>query len=397
FICSVAMVGGMLQVHRHFLAPASAPVFLNIVIIAGVIFFSGKFQSSGRFDDVRWDQIYSAAWAVLIAGVIQFAIQLPALRKYNISLTPRFAFNEEPLKKIFKIMLPMIIGLAAVQINTLMDTVIAYVLRATPETGETLTLFGRTIYYPVIEGSVTYLFYAQRCYQFPLGVFGIALATAIFPFLSSCVVNNDMKGFGRQLNHGIRLVLFIGIPASVGLIIVATPMVRAIFEGDQFTVKDTSNTAITLVYYSLGVTAYCLQQLIVRAYYSFKDSVTPMKIAIRMIALNFLLNVILIWPLATGGLGLATTISATLQAVILLRIIVKRYKLEISGRIIPCILKSIISSGIMALVGIVLLKFTQPLDKYSQILILTFGCIAVYYFVTKLLKAEELSMLSSKK
>ncbi len=395
-ICSVAMVGGMLQVHRHFLAPAAAPVFLNIVIIAGVIFFSERFQFSGRFDDIRWDQIYSAAWAVLVAGVIQFAIQVPALRKHGISLFPRFIFNEEPLRKIFRIMLPMIVGLAAVQINTLMDTVIAYLLRATPESGESFTLFGKTIAYPVFEGSVTYLFYAQRCYQFPLGVFGIALATAIFPFLSSCVVNNDIKGFGKQLNHGIRIVLFIGIPATIGLIIVSSTMVRAIFEGNQFTETDTANTAITLVYYSFGITAYCLQQLVVRAYYSFKDSITPMKIAVRMIALNFLLNIILIWPLATGGLGLATTISAVLQSVILLFILVKRYELNIGGHIMPCIIKSCIASGIMAVVGMILLKYTLSLDKYSQISILTFGCAAVYYISARLLKADELSLLTSR-
>ena len=395
FICSVAMVGGMLQVHRHFLAPAAAPVFLNIVIIAGILFFSGKIEFSGRFDDIRWDQIYVAAWAVFFAGIIQFFIQIPALWKYNISLYPRFIFNEESLRKIFRIMLPMVIGLAAVQINTLMDTVIAYILRATPESGNSFTLFGYTVAYPVIEGSVSYLYYAQRCYQFPLGVFGIALATAIFPFLSSCVVNKDMKGFGRQLNHGIRLVLFIGIPATVGMIIVSTPMVRAIFEGDQFTETDTANTAATLVYYAFGITAYCMQQLIVRAYYSFKDSMTPMKIAVKMIALNFILNIILIWPLATGGLGLATTISAILQSVILLRIIVKRYDLQIGGDFVVCITKSIIATGFMAVAGILLLNITDSLDKYSQISILTFGCAAVYLIVAKLLKADELSLMTS--
>ena len=395
-ICSVALVGGLLQVHRHFLAPAAAPIFLNTTIITGVIFFCNKVDSVSKVYEPSWDQIYIVAWSILIAGIIQFAIQIPALKKHKISLMPRMVFNEEPIRKIFRIMAPMLIGLAALQINTLLDNLIAFYLSATPKNGDSFTLLGQTISYPVVQGSVDYLYCAQRCYQFPLGVFGIALATAIFPFLSSCVVNNDMKGFGRQLNHGIRLTLFIAIPATIGMAIVATPMVKAIFEGGKFTEADTAKTASTLIYYSVGITAYCLLQLVVRAFYSFKDSITPMKIAVRMIVLNFLLNIILIWPLATGGLGLSTAVSAMIQVIVLFCILIKRYQLDISGDYLSCIFKSCVATGFMAVAGMGLSSITSSLDKYSQISILTFGCAAVYYIIAKLLKAEELSLLTSR-
>ncbi len=390
-ICSVAVVGGLLQVHRHFLAPAAAPAFLNITIITGVLLFSRFFGAD------RWDQIFAAAWAVLVAGIIQFAIQLPALKKHNISIRPRFVFNEQPLKKIFLIMGPMIVGLAAVQINTVLDNLIAFFLSSTDLSGDTFTLMGRQFHWPVHEGSVNFLYNAQRCYQFPLGVFGIALATAIFPYLSSCVTENDMKGFARQLNHGIRLTIFIGLPSTLGMIIAARLMVKVIFEGGEFTPANSAETASTLVYYALGITAYCMQQLVVRAFYSFKDSTTPVKVAVRMIALNFLLNIVLIWPLATGGLGLSTAISAMGQTAILLYVLLKRYDLDIHGNIISCIAKCLAGSIIMAVAGMTFLRFSTALDKYSQLLLLVLVCSITYYFAASVLKIEELSFLKRSK
>ena len=389
-ICSVAIVGGLLQVHRHFLAPAAAPAFLNITIIVGVLFFSRYFGAD------RWDQIFAAAWAVLVAGVIQFAIQLPALKKHGISLKPRFVFTDQSLKKVFVIMGPMIVGLAAVQINTVLDNLIAFFLSSTAQNGAGFTLFGHDFLWPVHEGSVNYLYNAQRCYQFPLGVFGIALATAIFPYLTSCVSKNDMEGFSKQLNHGIRLTIFIGFPSTVGMILASRLMVKAIFEGGEFTELDTNQTSWTLVYYAIGITAYCMQQLVVRAFYSFKDSKTPVVIAVRMIVLNFLMNIILIWPLATGGLGLATAFSALVQSLLLLHILIKRYGLDIHTGIMNCVLKCAAGSAIMAIAGWYFLKYSTMFDKYSQLLLLTVVCAVVYYFVSVIIKTEELSFLKKR-
>ncbi|MBN2842481.1 MAG: murein biosynthesis integral membrane protein MurJ, partial [Sedimentisphaerales bacterium] len=318
FICYAAVVGGLLQVHRHFIAPALVPAFLNTTIIIGVYGFARFFGAD------PWQQIYAAAWSVFAAGLIQIAVQIPAMRKFGISPRLRFTFNEAPIRRVFTIMAPMMIGLAAVQINTVSDNLIAFYFSSSQESGPYMEFFGRQVLCPVNEGSVNYLYNAQRCYQFPLGVFGVALATAIFPFLSSCVSENDMKGFARQLNHGIRLTIFIGLPSTLGLMLISGPMVRAIFEGGEFTAADSAQTASTVIYYAAGVIAYCMQQLVVRAFYSFKDSKTPVNIAVKMIFLNFFMNLILIWPLATGGLGLSTAICASIQAGWLLYILIKR-------------------------------------------------------------------------
>ncbi|MCF7958740.1 MAG: murein biosynthesis integral membrane protein MurJ [Phycisphaerae bacterium] len=388
-ICTVAALGGLLNVHHHFTAPAAAPILLNLAIIIGVICFR-KY-----FGDTPEQQIYVIAVSVLIAGVLQLAIQIPALAKAGISIRPRFHFSDAPLKKIFCLMAPMIIGLATVQINTLMDSLIALYLSSSPERGTTFTLLGYTINYPVIEGSVTYLFYAQRCYQFPLGLFGIALATAIFPTLSKYAVKKDIAGFSDTLAQGLRMVLYIGLPATAGMILVRTLLVHEIFEGRQFTAADTAQTSWTLLFYSLGIAFYCLQQLIVRAYYSFQDSVTPVKVAVRMVAVNFILNLTLIWFLATGGLALSTAISAALQVTILLIILTRRYQLKLTENLIPTLIKTILATAIMTLAGYATL---HALNETSALIQLTFSVIACsisYVIASIILKIPEFKVLVS--
>ncbi len=386
-ICTVAALGGLLNVHRHFTAPAAAPILLNISIILGIVLFRKSFGETPE------RQIYSVAVSVLIAGFFQLAIQLPALAKAGISIRPRFNFSDAPLKKIFRLMAPMIIGLATVQINTLLDSLIALYLSASPDKGSTFTLLGHTINYPVIEGSVTYLFYAQRCYQFPLGLFGIALATAIFPTLSKHAVEKDIPGFSKTLAQGLRMVIYIGLPATAGMILVRGILVRTIFEGQEFTAADTAQTSWTLLFYSLGIGFYCLQQLIVRAYYSFQDSATPVKIAMRMVAINLVLNLTLIWFLSTGGLALSTAISAALQVAILFIILIRRYNLKLSENLIPTIIKTAIASAAMTLAGYATL---QILANTSSLIQLTFSviiCSIIYIIASIALKIPEFKAL----
>jgi len=211
-ICFAAAIGGVLQVHRRFAAPAAAPILLNVCWITAVICFR-KF-----FGDNEWQQIYVIAVTILIAGCFQFLLQLPSLHRAGFRLRPRFRFKDDSIRKVALLMAPMIVGLAAVQINTLIDDLIALLLSSTLERGDAFTLLGYTITYPVREGSAAHLYYAQRLYQFPLGVFGIALASAAFPFLSTAAVRKDLKEFSQLLNQGIRLILFIALPVTVCLL-----------------------------------------------------------------------------------------------------------------------------------------------------------------------------------
>ena len=390
-ICAVAAVGGLLNVHRRFAAPAAAPIVLNCCMIAAVLW--------GRrlFGDDPWRQIYAIAWAVLIAGFLQLLLQYPALRRAGISVLPRLGFSDQGLSSIVRLMAPMVLGLAAVQINTMLDQLIAMFLSATPETGDTFILAGRTIGYPVEEGSVTYLYYAQRCYQLPLGVFGIALATAIFPVLSSQAVKEDYQGFSRTLGQGLCMVVFIALPCTVALILIRLPMVQAIFQGGEFTATHSARTAGTLLFYALGILPYFLQQLLVRAYYAFQDSVTPVKIAVRMIGLNLLLNLILIWPLATGGLALSTAICATIQVVFLWRLLARRHQLRIGGDVASTLTKTAIATILMAVACLLCLGATSRSSALVQLIAAVPISAAVFVGASLLLKNEQIRMLFSRK
>ena len=389
-ICTVAAVGGLLNVHRRFAAPAAAPIVLNCCMIAAVLW--------GRrfFGDDPWQQIYAIAWAVLMAGFLQLLLQYPALRRAGISVRPRLGFSDQGLSSIVRLMAPMVLGLAAVQINTMMDALIAMFLSG-PEIGSTFNVVGHTIKYPVVEGSVTYLYCAQRCYQLPLGVFGVALATAIFPVLSSHAAKKDYQAFTRALNQGLCMVVFIALPCTVALILIRLPMVQAIFQGGEFTATHSVRTAGTLLFYALGILPYFLQQLLVRAYYSFQDSVTPVKIAVRMIGLNFLLNLILIWPLATGGLALSTAICATIQVAVLWRLLARRHQLRIGGEVASTLAKTVIATVVMALACWLCLDATSQSSALVQLIVAVPISAAVFAGASLLLKNEQIRELFSRK
>ncbi len=382
-ICLVAAMGGVLQVHRRFAAPAAAPVLLNVCWITGVICFRKSFGNN------EWQQIYVIAVTVLIAGCLQLLLQFPSLRHAGIRLRPRFHFKDESIRKIILLMAPMIVGLAAVQINTFLDNLITFFLSATPQRGDSFSLLGHTIHYPVQEGSAAHLYYAQRLYQLPLGVFGIALASAAFPFLTTAAVRNDLKEFSHILNQGIRTVIFIALPSTIGLILVATPLIELIFRG-KFTAWDTQQTAWTLLFYALGITAYFVQQLVVRAFYAFKDSKTPVKIAVRVIGLNLLLNLILIWVLGTGGLALATALCAAVQTGILLVFLVRRYHLNITDRLRSSVGKTFLATGAMTICGFSLRYVLSQSPAWLQVLIVVPACAVIFVLASRVLKHPEL-------
>ena len=186
-ICVVAILGGILNTHRHFAAPAAAPLLLNIFLI-GALWYTEKILHT---PDTK--QVYFVSAAVLIAGLAQLAIQIPALKSVGVSIRADWQVHSDAFKKVFLLMAPMILGLAATQINTLVDDITAKCLSGSAEKGKFFYLFGTQIQYPLWEGTVSRLFYSQRFYQFPLGVLGISLATAIFPVMSIQAAKKDLK------------------------------------------------------------------------------------------------------------------------------------------------------------------------------------------------------------
>ncbi len=301
-VCVTALMGGMLQVHGRFAPAAGASIILNVIIIAGAIAAAAL-----RVDTVIASYVLAAA--ALASGFGQLAWCLWALRRF-VRWTRVFGGVQDSARLMIKRFLPGALGLGALQLNTMMDGLIAsWPILVGP------TILG--VLYPLDESSNAVLSYTQRLYQFPLGVFGIAIATAIFPALSRA--SSDAPLFAAMIRRGIRLSLFIGLPASMGLMIVRRDLCAVVFEGGNFSAEGVGRSAFILLGYAGAVWAYSVNHTLVRGFYAQGDTRTPVKISIATVALNLAGNLTLIWIPGVGEAGLAwsTAISSTAQCVML--------------------------------------------------------------------------------
>jgi putative peptidoglycan lipid II flippase len=305
-VCLAAILAGVLQAHGKFGVPAAAPVLLNVFqIITGGVFLwmgVGGAQSGGSLRAA-----YAVGLSAIAASVLTVAWSWWALRG-KVAWTMVFASARESTGKVRSRFLPALLGLGTLQLNTMLDTLIAMW-----PVWVGATMFGRTT--PLDEKSNAILSYTQTLYQFPLGVFGIAVATAIFPLLAR---TQDRPGeFLDHLRRGVRLSLFIGVPASIGLFLVRHDLVGVVFGGGRrgFTGDGLGRCALVLAGFSPAVWVYALNHVLTRAFYARGDTKTPMRVAMACVALNFALNMVLIWRLREAGLAWATGISACVQCV----------------------------------------------------------------------------------
>lgn len=396
FICMVAFAMAILNSFKHFLVPALAPVVLNICWIAGV------FLLVPIFGNTLDKKIFGVAVAILIGGMIQLSIQIPVLKNKGVIFRPSFYFSHPGLKRIFALMLPIIFGLAVVQINVLMDSFIAIAFARPPEGAESFFIGGISVPYPLESGAASVLYFGDRLIQFPLGVFGIAMATAVFPFFSTHAARKDWANFNETFNQAIRVVLFIGIPASAGLIILRRPLVELFYERNAFTVDSTYRTTSVIFFYAIGVWAYSASHVIIRAYYSIQDTLTPVKVGAGMVGLNLILNLTLIWFLREGGLALATAISAIVQIIILFIILQRKLNITGTKHIFISTLKTMVSTFFMFIACWIILKtLDQPtgngefLMKLIRLFIPLTVALITFFTVSFLLRSEELKYLYS--
>ncbi len=393
-ICEVAIIAGILNAHRHFAAPAAAPILLNIFLIGSLCISGWIFSIEPQ------KQIFIVAAAVIIAGLAQLAIQLPALRANGISIRPKWAVKTEAFKKTLLLMGPMILGLTVTQFNTLIDDIIAKWLSGSLDKGQFFTLFARQISYPLKEGAVSHLFYAQRLYQFPLGVLGIALATAVFPVMSSQAAKKDFHALSRTISLGLRIAVFVALPATVGLLLVRNQIVAVLFERGKFTETDTMSTAIVLCFYALGLCGYFLQQILTRAFYSMQDSKIPAKSALAAVVINIVLNLSLVWPMGTAGLALSTAICSYIQVIILIVAIQKSLGGTLLDQLAITILKTAAATAIMSVVGGGLLYLFRNLPDSTKVDILRLivvvpAAAGAYLLAAQLLRIKEIAILGS--
>ena len=368
FMGLFALCMGILNSLRHFFAPAFAPVFLNICIIISVFLFYHAFQRP----------VMSLAIGVLAGGVIQFLFQIPFLLKGRISFRFNFNFRHPAIKRIGSLMIPGLIGTAVYQINVFVDTIFASFLPG---------------------GSVSYLWFADRLMEFPLGIFAFAIGMAALPSFSALVSQGKMGEFKETLFFAFRLVSFVSIPAMVGLIALKTPIVNLLYQRGKFDYFATEMTVRALFCYSVGLWAIAGARTIVPAFYSLQDTRTPLKIALICLGANVILNYILIHPLQHAGLALATSLSSILNLVLLSRMLnVKLGGIDLKKniqslfRILLCSLPMGLMSYLICSRG----KWTESGNVIEKVFLLAFGMMAglgVYLINSYWMKNEEFLFL----
>lgn len=295
FVSLTAFAGGILNTYGRFAVPAFTPVILNIVLISGAVWLSPRLEEPGM----------ALAYAVFIAGVCQLLFQVPFLMRIQALPRPKWAIGHEGVRRAGKLMLPAIFGSSVAQLNVLVGGIIASLLGV---------------------GKISLLYYSDRLMEFPLGLFGIALATVTLPYLSRQYANESHDEFSATLDWSMKLVLIIAVPAAVGLIVLAEPLVATLFYGGVFSREDVEMTALALQAFSVGLIGFSYVKILAPAYFAREDTKTPVKVGLVALAVNFALSVFLAWYLTSigfaashAGLALAISVAAILNAALLYR------------------------------------------------------------------------------
>ena len=318
-VCLVAAMGAILHVHGRFASTAAAPVLLNLFIIGAALVA----MRGGQSDAALARGAHIVGLSVLGGGAVQVAWQIVALWGVE-PLTRTFRGAGAPMRTLLKRFLPTAIGLGIFQINTFLDNVLAMALRAGKDGRSTMDVFGASIALPLETGDVAALAWAQRLYEFPLGIFGIAIATAIFPALARAGARDQgdpTPQFRPILQHGLRLTVFIGLPAAAGLLLVGMPLVRLIYEHRQFSLSDSRIVLFVLCGYAPAIWAYSMNHVLTRGFYALGDTRTPLYVSTAMVVLNLVLNLTLVWFLGPAGFAWATAFCAIVQCGVLLLVL----------------------------------------------------------------------------
>ncbi len=294
FISLTALAGGILNSYGRFAVPAFTPALLNLCLIAAALWLAPRLA----------EPVTALAWGVLLAGVVQLLFQLPYLRALGLLPRPRLHWRHEGVQRVVRLMLPGIFGSSVAQINLLFDTLIASFL---------------------VTGSVSWLYFSDRLVEFPLGVFGIALATVILPALSRRHAEDDPRAFLATLDWALRLAVVIGVPAAVALVVLAGPLLVTLFQYGAFTLEDVAMSRLSLMAYALGLVGFILVKVLAPGFYARQDTRTPVRAAVVAMVANMGLNVAFVVPMVLldvpgphAGLALATSLAAFLNAGLLL-------------------------------------------------------------------------------
>jgi putative peptidoglycan lipid II flippase len=365
FVGLAALVMGILNAHRHFLLPALTPVALNVCIIVGALLLAPRLP----------EPVMGLALGVLLGGAGQLLLQLPALGARGLLAAPGFAFRHPAVRRVLGLMGPVVVGQSATHIGTVVNTIIASFLA---------------------KGSVSYLYYADRLVEFPLGVFAVAIATAVLPTLSEQAARRDKPALRETLSFSLRLATFVSMPAAVGLFVLSEPIVRVLYERGHFGPGDTAGTAAAVAMYALGIVGSTTAKISAQAFFALGDTRTPVKVSISAMAFNCIVAASLARPLGHVGLALAIALAATFNA-IALTIILRR---RLPGRPLPgarhAWLRTVgVSAGLALLLGAAARFAPAPAGRLAEALWLTAvigGATIAYVGCHAALGAEEVRL-----
>ncbi|MFN9124831.1 MAG: murein biosynthesis integral membrane protein MurJ [bacterium] len=353
-VCLTAVAGSALQVHGRFGPTAASPIILNIALIAATLGVLPLVHAGGVSAETH---LRIVAGAVLVAGVLQLWWTFAALRAVKPVFAPRDPAAWASVRATMVQTLPMMLGLGVLQINTAIDGLIA----SWP------TVVGPTIFgfdYPLATGAMSAMANAQRLYEFPLGVFGISIATAVFPLLAR--QNNDMAAFAGTVRRALRLTVFIGLPASAGLVVLARDAAGAFFRGGAFDAEDVRRVAFVVIGFAPAIWSYQMNHVFTRAFYALKEPMVPVKVSVAMVVLNLALNVTLIFtPLREAGLAWSTAICSVLQVAILGRLLARRVPGIVDREVLLSWRSTAIAAAVMTVAVLAAERMLPDVDRWS--------------------------------
>lgn len=364
FVSLVALSMGILNTVRHFFTPAISTVFLNLAMIVCAILLHAQFDIP----------IVALAVGVLVGGFLQLVLQIPTLYRLGFPLRPRFDFNHPAVRKIALLMGPSIFGVGVYYLNITVGSFLAS-------------------YLP--QGSVSYLYYAQRLFEFPQGIVTVSIAQATLTSMSRQAAAGEVEGLKESIGFGVRLTLFVTIPAAVGLMICATPIFSLLFMGGEFDYGKAVNCGIALSYYATGLSFVALVRVLAPAFYAHKDTRTPVIIALIAFVVNLIFSLLLMGPLLHGGLALASSISALCNMALLLFFLRRKIGPFGGSAIFDGAVRTLLATLPMAVITWYGIRFTDwslaghKVEK-GLVLLTTIAIAAVVYFAAAhLLKCRE--------
>ncbi len=361
-----ALAMGALNAHHRFFTAALGPAVLNLAMIAAVVGLASRLTAP----------IMALAIGVLVGGLGQLLVQLPELRRLGVPLRPSWEWRHPAVVRIAHRLWPAVFALAAVQVTVVVNTLLASLLPA---------------------GTVSYLYYADRVMEFPLGVFGIALATAALPSMSAQAARRDLPALRDTLEFALRLSAFVAVPAAVGLVLLGGPIVQVLFQRGEFSPADAALTAQALLGYAVGLPAFSATRIAAQTFYALGDTRTPVLVGFLAVAVNVVLALLLMWPLRHAGLALASSLSSYVNVIALGWLLRRRLGGPRGGEIGGSLGRTLAASAGLALWcawvdG--LLPVTAPLAPGGpRMIVALLGGVAVYVAGAAAMRAPELRAL----